>query len=171
MIEHRLIEKMLNAIGAEIRRIAGGKAIDPLFIDAAVDFIRIYADKTHHGKEEDILFRDLEGRKLTKEEARQMRELVEEHAQARQKVKKLVEAKQRFLAGDREASRIAIECMQWLVDFYPVHIAKEDKEFFPSTEKYFSEQELAKMLEEFGALDAKMIHEKYAQLVKSLTGK
>jgi hemerythrin-like domain-containing protein len=168
MIEHRLIEKMLNLIGEEIRRIEKGKAIDPLFIDAAVDFIRIYADKTHHGKEEDILFKELATRKLAEKDARQMQELVEEHRQARQKVKELVEAKERFLAGEKEASRGILASMQWLVDFYPVHIAKEDKDFFPRTEAYFSDKDLAKMLEEFWELDRRMIHEKYAYLVKSL---
>ena len=133
-----------------------------------MDFIRIYADKTHHGKEEDILFKELAAQKLAEKDARQMQELVEEHKQARQKVKDLVEAKERFLAGEKEASRVILASMQWLVDFYPVHIAKEDKDFFPRTEKYFSEKELAKMLEEFWELDRRMIHEKYEYLVKSL---
>ena len=59
MIEHRLIEKMIVVIRKEIDRCKSEGNINPEFIDAAVDFIRIYADKCHHGKEEDILFRDL----------------------------------------------------------------------------------------------------------------
>ncbi|MGA2479790.1 MAG: hemerythrin domain-containing protein [Spirochaetia bacterium] len=171
MIEHRLIEKMLHIISDEIALIEKGKPIDPLFIDAAVDFIRIYADKTHHGKEEDILFKQLAERKLAAEDAAQMRRLVEEHGEARQKVRELVEAKERLVAGDKGASSVILASMRWLVDFYPVHIAREDKEFFPRTEKYFSENELARMLDEFGELDRRMIHEKYENLVKSLQRK
>ena len=33
--------------------------VDPVFIDTAVDFIHTYADRCHHGKEEDILFKAL----------------------------------------------------------------------------------------------------------------
>lgn len=55
MIEHRLIEKMLKAVEKEIGKIRGSMNINPIFIDTAVDFIRTYADRTHHGKEEDIL--------------------------------------------------------------------------------------------------------------------
>ena len=33
--------------------------VDPVFIDTAVDFIRTYADRCHHGKEEDLLFKAL----------------------------------------------------------------------------------------------------------------
>jgi hemerythrin-like domain-containing protein len=36
-----------------------------LFIDTAVDFIRTYADRCHHGKEEDILFRNLAKKKTS----------------------------------------------------------------------------------------------------------
>jgi len=64
MIEHRLIEQMIVVIRKEIDRCESEGNINPEFIDAAVDFIRIYADKCHHGKEEDILFRDSNKKEL-----------------------------------------------------------------------------------------------------------
>ncbi|MBN2297153.1 MAG: cation-binding protein, partial [Deltaproteobacteria bacterium] len=54
MWEHRLIEKMLSLFEKEIQRINDTGEVNPVFIDTAVDFIRTYADRTHHGKEEDI---------------------------------------------------------------------------------------------------------------------
>jgi len=33
--------------------------VAPVFIDTVVDFVKIYADRTHHGKEENILSMDL----------------------------------------------------------------------------------------------------------------
>jgi len=56
MIEHRLIEKMLHITSKELALIKKNKKVNSIFIDTFVDFIRIYADRTHHGKEEDILF-------------------------------------------------------------------------------------------------------------------
>ena len=56
MREHRLIERMLSAIEAALAEIASTRHVDPEFVDVAVDFIRTYADRTHHGKEEDTLF-------------------------------------------------------------------------------------------------------------------
>jgi hemerythrin-like domain-containing protein len=58
MIEHRLIERMLKVVEGVVADIEATQKVDPVFIDTAVDFIRFYADRTHHGKEEDILFRD-----------------------------------------------------------------------------------------------------------------
>jgi len=65
MWEHRLIEKMVALAGSEARKIRESRRVDPLFIDTAVDFIRTYADRTHHGKEEEILFRDLARKKTS----------------------------------------------------------------------------------------------------------
>ncbi len=59
MIEHRLIEKIVPVLEKELERLNQGGVPDPLLIESAVDFFRTYADRTHHGKEEDILFREL----------------------------------------------------------------------------------------------------------------
>ncbi|MFH1672890.1 MAG: hypothetical protein ABIF87_05645 [Pseudomonadota bacterium] len=54
-----------------------------------------------------------------------------------------------------------------LADFYPKHIEKEDKAFFPAVRRYFSEQEDQGMLDEFWEFDRKMIHEKYISVVEA----
>ena len=77
--------------------------LDPEFVEMAVDFIRTYADRCHHGKEEDILFRELGGKKLTDEHRRTMEELVEEHRWGRKTTVRLVEANERYIQGEREA--------------------------------------------------------------------
>ncbi|MGD9819423.1 MAG: hemerythrin domain-containing protein [Desulfomonilaceae bacterium] len=168
MIEHRLIEKMLNILKSQVDKIDSKKLIDPVVIDIAVDFIRTYADKTHHGKEEDIMFRDLALKPMNVEEKKAMDELVDEHIQARKVVHELVEAKKRYLKGDPGALWIIKERLNWLVDFYPKHIEKEDKLFFPSTERYLNQSEQEAMLAEFWEFDRKMIHEKYASTVEYL---
>ncbi len=58
MIEHRLIEKMLLLAETKIGKM-DEDTFDPVFFDQIVDFIRFYADRTHHGKEEGILFKKL----------------------------------------------------------------------------------------------------------------
>src|SRR4030042_945025 len=106
MWEHRLIEKMLSLFGGETRKINEQNKVDALFVDTAVDFIRTYADRTHHGKEEDILFRDLVKKRLSPEHARIMDELVEEHKYSRKMVGLLVEAKERYLKGENTSQEV-----------------------------------------------------------------
>ncbi len=115
MIEHRLIEKMIAVIKKKIDRGEQEKKINPEFIDLAVDFIRIYADRCHHGKEEDILFRDLNKKPLSSGQKQIMEELIAEHRQGRMIVADLVEAKGRYLRGDPEALPfVLIGCNFWL---------------------------------------------------------
>ncbi len=169
MIEHRLIEKMFKRVETEIDRIRNEETANPVFIDTMVDFIRTYADLTHHGKEEDILFRDLAAKQMSNEDDRIMQELIEEHKYGRNTVKELVEAKDRYLLGDANALQTVVGKLGAWAEFYARHIEKEDKVFFPSTEHYFSQAELDDMLAEFWELDRKMIHEKYKAVVEQLS--
>ena len=171
MIEHRLIEKMLKITSHELDSIKKDRIADPIFIDTIVDFVRTYADRTHHGKEEDILFKELENKKLNNNDIKGMQELIDEHISARKIVKELVEATNNYTNGDSTNIDIIIEKLSFLIKFYPEHINKEDKVFFPDTEKYFSDEELDKMLHDFWEFDKKMIHEKYNKLYDILSKK
>ena len=168
MTEHRLIERMLAQVRKTLAQIEITQKVNPLFIDTAVDFIRTYADRTHHGKEEDILFRDLAKKELSEADRRVMNELLSEHAFGRTTTKELVDANTRYRSGDDFALADIVAKLGTLVDFYPKHIEKEDKAFFPASRAYFSDQEDQAMLAEFRAFDQKMIHEKYRSVVETL---
>lgn len=168
MIEHRLIERMISIIKEALINIEKTQKVDPLFVDKAVDFIRIYADRTHHGKEEDILFRDLSKRALSAGDKQVMNELIEEHVFGRETTKALVEANTRYRNGDQSALSDIAEKLRTITDFYPEHIAKEDNVFFPASMTYFTQEEDQAMLSEFWEFDRKMIHEKYSSVVEML---
>lgn len=168
MIEHRLIEQMLSVIKNALAQFESNHGIDPALVDTAVDFIRVYADQTHHGKEEDILFRELDKKPLSENDRQIMNELIEEHVFGRQTTKALVEANTRYRNGDESALDEIAAKLQTLTEFYPKHIEKEDKLFFPSSRSYFSDEEDQAMLEAFWEFDRKMIHEKYKSVVEGL---
>ena len=168
MKEHRLIERMISIIKDALAQIKATNKTDPVFVDTAVDFIRIYADRTHHGKEEDILFRDLNKCPLSTEDRHIMNELIDEHIFGRKTTKALVEANERYRNGDKSALADIAERLGTLVDFYPKHIQKEDKTFFPAARAYFTDRQDQTMLEEFLEFDRKMIHEKYKLVVETL---
>jgi hemerythrin-like domain-containing protein len=171
MIEHRLIEAMLKAIQNVLESVEQTQAIDPYIVDAAVDFIRVYADRTHHGKEEDILFKELDKKPLSDKDRQVMSGLIEDHIFSRNTTKALVEANIRYRQGNHDALREVTAHLKTLVDFYPAHIKKEDDVFFPASRAYFSDTEDQKMLEEFWEFDRKMIHEKYKAVVKGFEAK
>ena len=171
MIEHRLIERLIALIEKEGDKIKKDNLTDIDFIDDCIDFIRTYADRCHHGKEEDILFRDLKNKKLSPEHARILNELIDEHKHAREITSKLVDARNKYFSDVSNATNqiFAFEVYEYLKDlkdFYPRHIKKEDKEFFLPCMDYFSNEEKEKMLEEFWEFDRKLIHEKYKKLLE-----
>lgn len=168
MWEHRTIERVIRVFKDQILHMQQENAIDVAFIDAAVDFIRTYADRTHHGKEEAILFRDLANKELSEEHARIMAELIEEHRFARATTRNLVEARDRYVRGDPVPLGEFITHFRTLSDFYPQHIEKEDRHFFYPAMEYFSDEEREAMLREFYEFDRKMIHEKYNQIADLL---
>ena len=168
MIEHRLIERMITLIKQKLNRIETTSQVDPLFIDTVVDFIRIYADRTHHGKEEDILFRELSNKQMFGQDMQIMDELVDEHVLGRKTAKELVEANAQYRMGEKSALAVIVSKLKKLVDFYPKHIEKEDKIFFPAYMKYLSDEEDQLMLKEFYEFDREMIHEKYKLVLQKL---
>ncbi|TFG10072.1 MAG: cation-binding protein [Promethearchaeota archaeon] len=165
MIEHRLIERMIDILKDELQKIEDLNQIDPIFIDNVVDFIRTYADQTHHGKEEDILFRELEKKEISSEHKTIMDELINEHIFGRKTTGELVQAKEKFLQGEEEALSQVINKIKSLIEFYPKHIEKEDKHFFIPVMNYFTKEEQDAMLIEGQIFDRKMIHRKYNTLV------
>lgn len=171
MWEHRLIERLVKSMEAELRRVTETRSPDPHFMELAVDFFRTYADRTHHGKEEDILFRDLAKKQLLPEHKKTMDELVAEHVQARQMVRSLAVSRDSYLAGNNKSVPEIISLMQKLVELYPRHIEKEDKHFFYPCLEYFSREEQDRMLQEFWEFDRKMVHEKYEKVVEELNQK
>ncbi len=98
MVEHRLIERMIRVIGDTAAGVEATHVVDVGLIDLAVDFLRTYADRTHHGKEEDILFKALAERELADGDRGAMEALIQDHVTARRTVAGLVEA----TAGSRE---------------------------------------------------------------------
>jgi hemerythrin-like domain-containing protein len=171
MIEHRLIERMVGVLRGEMQGIEKKNEVHAELIDSGVDFFRTYADRCHHGKEEDILFRDLAKKRLSPEHKKIMEELIEEHRFGRETVRQLLSAKERYVKGEAKARKEIIGILKKLVGFYPVHIEKEDKHFFLPCMDYFSREERDAMLQECWNFDKQLIHEKYRQLVEQFEGR
>jgi hemerythrin-like domain-containing protein len=166
MREHRLIERMVALLEREMNRVTEKNQADAAFLMSAIDFFRTYAERTHHGKEEDILFRELAKKQLQAEHQIIMDELIQEHISARKMVARLAEATSSYGSSHSQSLEEIMICLQELVRLYPAHIIKEDKHFFYPILEYFSKPEQDAMFQEFWEFDWKMIHEKYLSIVE-----
>jgi len=168
MEEHRVIERMVGIMRRESAHLREASVVDWLFVDAVVDFFRTYTDRTHHGKEEGILFRDLAGKRLSPEDRAAMDLLIEGHRFARRTVAELDEAGAAYRQGRYTALETILGRINALVQFFPMHIRHEDDSFFPASPAYLAPQEQQAMLAEFWDWDRSMIHEKYRAIVDDL---
>ncbi len=130
MWEHRLIEHMIHILEKELMQIKVTGKVDTHRILIGIDFFRTYADRTHHGKEEDILFRELAKKKLSEEHKKIMDALVDDHIVARKTIGALIDANTSFAKGNKGSMKDIISHLEKLVALYPRHISTEDKEFF-----------------------------------------
>jgi hemerythrin-like domain-containing protein len=170
MIEHRIIERMVALLAAEEKRINEHNVPDTDFLLAAADFFRTYADRCHHGKEEDILFAELESKSLVPDHRSILDELKDEHTTARTNVRKLVDGRQRFVGGETDAVKDIQQVLGILSALYPAHIEKEDKHFFLPVMDYFTRKEQKDMLHRFLEFDERLIHGVYGDIVKRFEG-
>ena len=141
--EHENILKIVDALEFKIEQL-NDKSIDISFFKKVIDFIRNYADKFHHAKEEDILFKEFN--KCAEEgcvHCNPVEQMLVEHDEGRKNVK-LMESglneknKDKLIEGATNYIRLIRE-----------HIFKEDNILYPMADEVLSEEVKKIMLEKF----------------------
>ena len=168
MREHRVIERMIAVLDGQLEAMMRRGAANPRAVDVAIDFIRTYADACHHGKEENILFRRLAAKELDLPVDQMVKGLIQDHVYGREMTRGLIEANNRYAAGDASALGDIESRLRALIHFYPAHIDKEDRHFFKPALECFSDREQAVMLRDFDDFDRTVIHSRYLRVVEEL---
>lgn len=128
MAEHRLIERALDALEGIAERAA--TAEDRTTLGKAVTFFRDFADRRHHGKEEDILFRALERHGMPSDGG-PVGMMLEEHGMGRDLVGRLAGvASGEGPLGDEERGQVRRAAADYSL-LLRQHIQKEDQILYP----------------------------------------
>jgi len=167
-VEHNLIRRVMRAMEGVVAQITEDGVIDPYTLLRIADFVQTYAHRVHHGKEEEILFRELHGKDLEPAHRRTMEELAHEHVEMRSLVGDLTEALEAYPGGEEERVRAIREALSGLTDRYPSHLEREEVDFFPAVKGYLDEDDMEAVLEEMAGHDRALIHEKYGSLADGL---
>jgi hemerythrin-like domain-containing protein len=150
--EHRFIEKVVKACSVAVEEIGGGGSIDPDLLRQIVEFMRVYADKCHHGKEETLLFPELFERGVPATGC-PVSALTAEHVQGRRLVTGLAAALERFQSDEPGATEAVLENLRGITALYPNHIWKEDYLLFPMTLKVMNDADLRNLGLKFQKVD------------------
>ena len=168
--EHRLIERLLRVLEKAAAGLERGEEVSPEVFKSSLEFIRIVADRCHHGKEEGSLFPLLEQRGV-RWEGGPLGALLQEHDRGRELVRGLAEGVAKYGGGDLEAREEIIENVKGYIQLLTQHIQKEDDVLFPIADHLLSQDEQQRLLEEFAEVEGEIgggVHERFEELLPEL---
>ncbi len=156
--EHTLIKRWLALIPGVVESVNLNTEAGENMIVSGIDMIRSYADKFHHAKEEDILF------KYFDESEEIIQVMYKDHTQARVFVQNMLNAM------ETSDNRLLGENLLAYRDLLSHHIKKEDEILYPWMDRQLTEVKIVEMEARFTEADylSGITNEKYEDLVMDL---
>jgi hemerythrin-like domain-containing protein len=168
MQEHRVIERVLAALAAAADQLSAGGAVPADFFLKAADFIRNFADGSHHAKEEGILFEMLAANGMPRDSG-PVAVMLREHEEGRRLTRAMKEAAERLRDGEQAAAAQVAENALGYVNLLRLHIQKEDQILFPMAAQVIPAERHAEVAAAFARIEGEAeAHRKYHALAAEL---
>ncbi len=138
--EHDRILAVLDLLEKIADRIVLGEAVSVELINRVIEFLQIFADKSHHGKEEAILFPEIERAELHMKGG-SIDALLSEHERGRMltgEIKTLLES---YQDGNPASLFVLTNPVLQYINLMRSHIWKENDLLYPLVEKIAEERQ------------------------------
>ena len=169
--EHRAIKRVLTVLRQAARDISDGKQHSPEVFEQAVDFIRNFADRCHHLKEENILFKEME-KKGIPAQGGPIGVMLLEHEKGRALARGMAEAIPGYAHGVAQARQALADQARGYANLLAQHIDKEDNILYPMANQRLTEKDQASLLARFEQMENEEmgpgVHEHYHELIAKL---
>jgi hemerythrin-like domain-containing protein len=168
--EHKLIQRYLDNMSVAQDLLAVRKTVPASVIDNSIRFAKDFMNKTHHFKEEYVLFLKLAEKKGGDIDG-QIVSLRDQHERSRGLVAKIKESLGGYKKGDEVSFSTLAENMGYYVSLENQHLYRENHVFYPMAEKLFSADEMAEFDAEFVKIDEKQgkgTYDKGLELIKAI---
>lgn len=152
--EHKLILRMIALLERNAGLTADGSYDNWQFYLDGVDFIRNYADRFHHAKEEEVLFEALIKNGMPRENS-PIAAMLMEHDQGRAYVRAMEAAVQDALKGSGVKLATLSENALAYVELLREHISKEDEILYPLAERVIADALRDDILVGYAAAEAR----------------
>jgi hemerythrin-like domain-containing protein len=171
--EHQAILKMIRILGRMADRLDAGAAVDPEDLEAAVDFVRGFADKCHHAKEEDLLFPEMEKAGIPRERG-PIGVMLADHVAGRAHVAAMAGAIPGIRKGDRKDAAVFAAEARGYGALLTGHIFKEDRVLYPMADARLTGEQQQMLEARFADVEKTIMgegkHEEYHRLLERLEG-
>jgi len=170
--EHEHILVMLKVINRVCSIFQTGGHIRPEDLLSITDFLRNFADRCHHAKEEKLLFPALERVGVLRESG-PIGIMLHEHEQGRALVMAMDEAAVRYGNGEVTVESAFVGSAGRYVDLISRHITREDSVLFTMADERLDEKESSDIVAGFEMIEKESgegVHEKYGILLRRFSG-
>ncbi|SKC48707.1 hemerythrin domain-containing protein [Maledivibacter halophilus] len=170
--EHKNIKKVLRVARKLCINILNRGEVNYEAFNIVVDFVKNYADKHHHNKEEDILFKKMSEELGEEIERGSIYGMFAEHDMGRLYMKNLVEALDRVNNGDDDSKVDIIANTISYTDLLHRHIDKEDNAIYEFGKRNLSMEAMLEVEERCREVEdiakEKNIQKKYIKAIEEL---
>src|ERR1035437_5999341 len=152
--EHTAIKVMLSIMSKIAENIKTNKGFDTRDVEQIVDFLKTFADKCHHGKEETALFPALVLAGIPKENG-PIGVMLNEHTIGRGYIKEISDGVENCKIGNSCSGELIAANLNNYVSLLQNHIRKEENVLFPMANKALSEQK--EIFEQFEKIEEEVV--------------
>ncbi|MCW5979648.1 MAG: hemerythrin domain-containing protein [Bryobacteraceae bacterium] len=168
--EHRVIQKVVAGMVVLAEKIEAGEDVHVSLLESIVEFLRTFADRCHHGKEEALLFPALQSRGVPAHGC-PLGGLTMEHQKGRDMVSELAQAIRTYAGNEPSARAALVKNLRDLATLYPNHIWKEEYLLFPLAVRVLTLEDQQLLAEKFEDVEHELgheVHERFEKLASKL---
>jgi hemerythrin-like domain-containing protein len=169
--EHGGILRMLEILQAILAKMNSQEIFPKDHIDHIMEFLKVFVDKCHHGKEEEFLFPALEEAGIPREGG-PIGVMLQEHQTGRKLIGKMSTSLDGLGKESIDAKSAFKEAAESYIELLRQHIDKENDVLFPMAEERLSQERQHQMSDQFERLERERIgegrHEAFHSLLEDL---
>ena len=169
--EHHAVLVALKILGKVAAAIGEKDGQAPGHLEQLLDFFKGFVDRCHHGKEEDVLFPELE-RRGVRRDGGPIGVMLAEHEIGRGHVRAMTERLQALRSGDAGAVVGIGEHTVAYREMLEAHIQKENNVLFPMADRLIDGAVAERLAEQFEVIERERVgegkHEAYHAMLHGL---
>ncbi len=168
--EHEDVMLMLRILGEVGRRFNVGESVNPDHFAGILEFLKVFVDKCHHGKEEELLFPALVHIGIPQDGP--IAVMLYEHEMGRKYIRVMTDAFERYHFKDSSAAAAIAQHVVDYIELLTDHIDKENKILFAMADDRLSPEKQNELFDGFEKIESSRVgpgkHEEFHALLTGL---
>jgi hemerythrin-like domain-containing protein len=172
MDEHEGVKVMLNILERIYGPSGTAGTLNISHFDEILEFLKVFIDKCHHGKEEDLLFPALIAAGIP--ENGPITVMLQEHQMGRGYIKAMNDSYVSYMSGDQSSYDVIRRNALDYISLLRSHIEKENNILFVMADRVLSAEKQEELFEGFERIEEERIgvgkHEEFHKMLERLSG-